>query len=881
MRLNKLLLSTVISAGFFLGAGQASAATPKVLQPEGNWAVSKIAGQGGPENSYCALARKFSDDIILTMASNRGGETSVAIDFQKEGLTKGQNYNVTLRPGPGVERSYDVRAVSGKALVVRMGQDKAFHDALTQSGNLGVAVAGQDYTFAMPDIDNGRSDVEGCLAALAQPAAGNEEAASTSVPAPVGDKRAEKIFRSAAVDEMPSPSAAPVQAVEQRVVPVVPLSPSDVNGVPASREADALREENTRLRNALERERRDYENRFMQQDDSTSVAFELNEKIRLLESENNSLKGKLSSAPVSAPVAAVAAAAPVCPTPEKSVDNTAATQAMAGELVKLRDENAKLKQSKSVVADTVAPAELEKLRADNASLRQQVEGLNVKLAQRESAQAADLKAQLQQAKAAPDAKSVEAIGKLQGRIEVLEAENAGLKESLRVAEQKAMAAPKVAAAPVSSGVTLAQLRGVEEQLKQAQSERDSLRSQMEGLRAGKEEAAIGTIAGNNWDLEQATRRFNEAERELRRLGAELEQQRGQCAAEKKEIEYMLFDPAIAEQEQIAKLTTLEQELAEAKAGGDSKGYEEKIASLENQLAAKEAELSDARAAQDRMAQQVAAAPVSSPRPQQQAMADTGMDMSIEPPSAPERISDRDASKSESARIENAERSYTTAATVSRPLRDIPAQERSAAMPVLKDQGSPHGEATAAISPAAGVPAFEPIERTAIPAAVPVSAPVRASASTMSEREIGAFLSRAQIDVKGGIKKVRGAATAGYDAYSWETGDLFGSAEVHAMTTGDEFNSLMNRYIERTKSRCQGDFASVPVPVQGGAGSQIGAYEIACVGSAASASASVVFFIQDGQFVTIAHEAPVEGMDVAMDAREHIIATLSGSKVASN
>lgn len=848
MRVNKWLLSTVISAGFILGAGQAPAATPKVLQPEGNWAVSKIVGQGGPESSYCALARKFSDDIILTMASNRGGETSVAIDFQKEGLTKGKNYNVTLRPGPGVERSYDVRAVSGKALVVRMGQDKAFHDALTQSGNLGVAVAENDYTFAMPDIDNGRNDVEGCLAALAQPAAGNEEAAPISAPAPASDKRAEKLFKSTAVDEMPPPSAVPAQTVEQRIVPVVPLSPSDVNGVPASREADALREENTRLRNALERERRDYENRFMQQDDSTSAAFELNEKIRLLEDENNSLKGKLSSAPVSA-AASAPVAAPVCPAPEKSADNAAATQAMASELVKLRDENVKLKQNKIVAAENVAPAELEKLRTDNASLRQQVEGLNVKLAQRESEQAAELKAQLQQANAAPDAKSVEAIGKLQGRVEVLEAENAGLKESLRMAEQKAAAASKVAATPVSSGITLAQLRGVEEQLKQVQSERDSLRIQMEKLRAaGKEEVAIGSIAGNNWDLEQATRRFNEAERELRRLGAEMEQQRGQCAAEKKEIEYMLFDPAIAEQEQIAKLTALEQELAEAKAGSDNKGYEDKIASLENQLAVKEAELSDAR----RMAQVA---------------------------SAPERISDRDSSKSESARIENAERGYTTAATVSRPLRDVPVQQRPA-MPVLKDAVSSH-DAVAAISPAAGVPAFEPVERSAISSAAPVLAPVRMASSTMSERDIGAILSRAHIEPKGGVKKVRGSATAGYDAYSWETGELFGSAEVHAMTTGDEFNGLMNRYIERTKKRCGGDFASVPVPVQGAPGAQVGSYEIACVGNDASASASVVFFVQDGQFVTIAHEAPVEGMDVAMDAREHIIATLSGSTVASN
>src|SRR5690606_31523047 len=69
----------------------------------------------------------------------------------------------------------------------------------------------------------------------------------------------------------------------------------------------------------------------------------------------------------------------------------------------------------------------------------------------------------------------------------------------------------------------------------------------------------------NWDLEQATKRFNEAERENKRMGRELEQARMSCNLEKAKIEQMLFDPAVANQKQIERLTQLETELEQARA----------------------------------------------------------------------------------------------------------------------------------------------------------------------------------------------------------------------------------------------------------------------------------------------------------------------------
>ncbi len=73
-----------------------------------------------------------------------------------------------------------------------------------------------------------------------------------------------------------------------------------------------------------------------------------------------------------------------------------------------------------------------------------------------------------------------------------------------------------------------------------------------------------SISGDNWDLEQATMKFDEAERQTKRLGLELQKERARCVAEKKDLEAMLFDPALTNQEQLAQLTKLEQQLNDAK-----------------------------------------------------------------------------------------------------------------------------------------------------------------------------------------------------------------------------------------------------------------------------------------------------------------------------
>lgn len=94
-----------------------------------------------------------------------------------------------------------------------------------------------------------------------------------------------------------------------------------------------------------------------------------------------------------------------------------------------------------------------------------------------------------------------------------------------------------------------------------------------------------SVSSNNWDLERATMRYNESERQIERLGRQLQTQKAQCDQEKMKLEGMLFDPQVTNQQQLAKLSSLETALEEAKSKlvTQQRKYEERIRLLEEQL----------------------------------------------------------------------------------------------------------------------------------------------------------------------------------------------------------------------------------------------------------------------------------------------------------
>jgi DNA repair exonuclease SbcCD ATPase subunit len=156
-------------------APNAMAQKGQMLSPVTGWAVTQVNGTT-PADSYCALARKFEQNSILTIARNQRQEASLAFDFQANVFeTGGGLLNVVLDPGAGQQRVFDVEAASAKAVVVRLGEDSRFFAALAKTGFLRAEINKQPYYFNLADIDVGQYQLESCIAAVTAPAAGDED----------------------------------------------------------------------------------------------------------------------------------------------------------------------------------------------------------------------------------------------------------------------------------------------------------------------------------------------------------------------------------------------------------------------------------------------------------------------------------------------------------------------------------------------------------------------------------------------------------------------------------------------------------------------------------------------------------------------------------
>ena len=94
-----------------------------------------------------------------------------------------------------------------------------------------------------------------------------------------------------------------------------------------------------------------------------------------------------------------------------------------------------------------------------------------------------------------------------------------------------------------------------------------------------------SVSSDNWNLERATMKYNESERQIMRLGRQLQTQRAVCQKEKSELETMLFDPKLTNQGQLTKLSSMEADLDKTKSElyRQQRQYEERIQLLEQQL----------------------------------------------------------------------------------------------------------------------------------------------------------------------------------------------------------------------------------------------------------------------------------------------------------
>lgn len=735
------------------------------LAPQGGWSLTRVDNPSNGAATYCALARPYEKNIIFTLGRNITEEYSIAVDFQTPQMDPEKPYKITLQPGPGQIRAFEMLPVSDRAMVVRLGWDESFFEALEASQNLKVSISGVDYAFSMPDIKRGQEDLSGCIREV-------QAARKAASPSPEKVARGDVLNAeagsglkgfSARKDEGKSqgnvPPPAPAKpsaktAAKKDVSPTMPAMSSAAQAEAADirNELSAVRAENITLRQALEQQRRHFEEDYKKAEDSNAVA-EMKEKIRLLEKEKAQLQARAL--------------------PETN-----------GE----KDKIASLERS------------IKTLEENNRNLK----------------------------------------GELQA-VYASEKKEALLRKDL----------PKNEGGEISVAQAK-ELKTLQEDLAAAIAEKNRVAKELEIVRTQAEDKQLAAVAGDK-GLERAVRRFNEAEREIKRLGGVLEQERKESAAEKKALEDRLAARAAGENQQAARIAALEQELESAK---NQLGAAQKLSVKTSRLEADKQKLAQDSAIWKKQ--------VSELKTRMQEMTEQNKVLASEKEQIARRVETLEAEHM--AQKEQAQKQAPqNIAETERLQADIVKKDaeiktyRDRLRTAEKDISSLQ-ERLASSTP---VPSAAARLNEAHPAAGTEERVISIPAG-MSQGDVQGLLTRAGLPLRGNIKK--SSSSAALSVYSWETGALRGQAEVSPLDASpDGFNGLVESYVEKARRQCTGDFAAAA----SGQTPQRTNYELACVSGGGTVASSVVFFQEKGSFVAISHETSAENMDMAMDARDQL------------
>lgn len=418
MRINKLLLTAFLGGSFLTFNSSAVMATGSVrLVPVTNWTISKVNSKSDT-GDYCTMARRFSNDLVLTMARNIGGETSLAVDFQRNVLDSGKTYTVILSAG-ATSRAFDVKPVSTKAFVIRTGSDEQFYVQAEKHRYIDVSFSGMSYRFGIKDLVEGNNHLGACVASLYEPAAGGSVANNASSSSSYEGVTSDALAR----------ERAGLLAMQD--------------------ELRKMQSENVTLSEQLKNSRLEYENQ-MRAASGSAVVFELNEKLDLLERENSSLRKSLDEYQI-----ADAASA--------SKDGRSAL--LEQEIEKLVKVNEDLRTRLDAVGSNDSSMK------EVATLQSEKENLEL--------QKNVLQAQLEEAKAESESHWRQAKADLDAKVMLLEKENGELEASL---SETRSALDFAKSDLVKTGSTSAKVIDLEGRLASIVEEKLSLESELDSLR---------------------------------------------------------------------------------------------------------------------------------------------------------------------------------------------------------------------------------------------------------------------------------------------------------------------------------------------------------------------------------------------------------------
>ncbi len=1030
-----------------LSAGGASIvykdALAATLNPASKWTSTMVEGatQG---TGYCALTRKFDEDVIVTIGQSAMSEFSLALDFRNQKLDMNKAYKIELEPAPGETRKFDMMPTSENAIVARLGYDDSFIRAVKKSNAIKTKIDGKEYNFAVTDMSAGQDELNKCMAGLLGeqpvqtasnvvaskaksiaskttsavkktakkvidiPAAVVEKSTVSSAPLNIEDmepavevaKKPIKISRTDSQaltpikvptkkiinieDDMPAVSAPKVEEIKQAKAPEIKVEKIETKvSKPAQKNIKAeeikIVQKDTKKPAKTDltipppmRDEPKVKKTIIANADSPQKAVRISRAPDIAESKppvriavadrkltptefDEEIKSKTKSAikiinkedekaltkpqvkkpepkiiepkkeevkiakvekleSIAEPKAIVKKEVPqpVIETGNLILSNTElnAPKPFSSTKSEAKDVETKKPRPPVVVEKAKVAKEIKLIPEPEIKVSQAVTPRT--LAPIASPSIADVKA---------DAKTEKELQEIRQQLSELERENRTL-----FMEAKKARGQIDSAVVDTSNEALKQMRVYEQKLSAARADNMEMAKEVEEMRRLQEDLELNAAASDP-NLQRSMQRYNEAQREIKRLGLLLEQQKLSHRQEKTELEEMLFDPAVTDDVQRKKLAELEQKLQQAQTRLDEESKrvnvvntqsKQKLEEMERKFAAakiKERQLQAEELKLKTEAQKIAAAEskLTALATKETLLKDKEARLLAEQQKMQARLQNVTAAetKLEQTRLKEQEMRAREAKLKLEEQKIEAAETRLAEVRLkeqrIADQQKALAEKSRILAQAEAKMAQAKLKEqelltkqralqaqeqklqqmtrerlVAAPLASPsqntLAGPARnrfssATPSPVAQRQIGATssssLSQSSLQSmlnNSGIAGVSALAQQSPNLYVWRANGMNGRAEIAAPAAVQNLNQYAQSYIARERNRCSGDFASLPSSVSGG---KTG-YELACVNSNGTGKASSIVFVQKGRdLISVSHETSAANMNAAIDARDKI------------
>lgn len=154
--------SIVLSAGLLL-----SSAAFCVSAQAADWGIQKVDSVDGL-SPYCVMSTDFAEGASFSIAQNTDQQASLGFEFANPVFAEAarDGVDIILDPGAGGQVLRRVSPSSENTLVVRIGKDDAFFDALKRTGRLNARIGADKYDFNMPGVYEAKLRLDECLEAI-------------------------------------------------------------------------------------------------------------------------------------------------------------------------------------------------------------------------------------------------------------------------------------------------------------------------------------------------------------------------------------------------------------------------------------------------------------------------------------------------------------------------------------------------------------------------------------------------------------------------------------------------------------------------------------------------------------------------------------------